>query len=123
MAVVDPGPFTVQFTLAPAEIASEEMVYPAGNPPASSGPTFVQFVTGDPCALLAVRAAKLDALTVVNDAAIPLVAFWFELEVRLINRGTAMVAIMPIKTSTTTNSTSVKPLLVEIFFDIQDIHE
>ncbi len=109
LAVVGPGPVKEQLTLAPGAIASDPMLYPAGKPPLNKGPTLVQLLTAEPTLLLAVLWAKFEELITVRLAAILLVAFCLELVLRLIKRGTANTARIPIKTNTTMSSTNVKP--------------
>ena len=69
----------------------------------------MQLLTEDPDALFAVLAAKFVLLTTVKLAAMPLVAACLPLVLRLINRGTANTAKIPINTRTTINSTTVNP--------------
>lgn len=113
VAVVESGPFKVQFTLDPALTTRDVILYPDGNPPLNRGPTSVQLATAEPTLLLAVRVAKLEALTAVKLAATEFVAFCLALVLRLIKRGTAITAIMAMMVNTIINSISENP---NVFF-------
>lgn len=80
----------------------------------------MQLEMAEPVLLLAVRCAKLAALTVVKLAATAFVAFCLLVVPKSMNRGTASAAIITITTTTMINSISVKPdcfLCVKLIFD------